>query len=1432
MNFSRFQPKRSLKTRVTLFTLAIFVLSIWALTFFASRMLQGDMQHLLGEQQFSTVSVIAQNVNDRLADRLRSLEAMAAQIDANLLGHAAALQTRLEERPILSIMFNAGAFVTGIDGTAIASVPVSTGRIGISYLERDFIVTALKEGRSSIGRPVIGKQLKSALIVVAAPIRDRQGKVIGAMAGVTDLGQPNFLDQITRNSYGESGGYMLNAPKERLIITATDKTRIMQTLPPVGVNRMLDRYIQGFEGYGVSVNSRGVEELTSAKGIPVAGWFMGVVMPAADAFEPIYDMQRRMLLASLFLTLLAGLLTWWMLKRQLDPLIATADAMVDLSSKSQIPQPLPVSSQDEIGRLASGFNRLVGSWIQREGALRESEERYRTLIEWSPEPLAVHDGKTLLYVNSAAVRMFGAESEKELLGNAILDLIHPDSRDIVRERIKAGAAQGATLPMIEARFLRRDGTSVDVEVQDRQISFGGRTAIQVSVHDITERKQAEQALRSSEELLRESQQAAKIGSYINTFKTGMFASSAMLDEIFGITPDYPHTNEGWANLVHPDSRQSMQDASQASIGNRRPFDAEYRIIRPSDGIERWMHGLGQINYDDKGNAISLVGTVQDITERKLAETALRESEERYRTLIEWSPQALAVHQGKEILYVNPAAIKLFGAASEQDLVGKSIFDRVHPDFRENVRELLKNDGPQGKVFPIHQTKLLKFDGSTIDVESQSTLIVYGGVQARQIVLRDVTEQKRIAAQVAASESRMRAVFDAALDAVISMDSAGHITSWNGRAEAIFGWRSDEVVGLMLHETITPPQHRAALQEGLVRFLATGQGKMLNRRVQLVALRRNGEEFPVELSILTFKEDGAYHFTAFVADITERKIAEETQRIAATAFNSQQGMCITDADKMILRVNKAFTKITGYTVEEVVGKTPRLLSSGRHDAAFYALMWESITRTGQWHGEIWNRRKNGTLYPEMLNISCVRNEDGVATHYVGSFSDLSSAKAADEQIESLAFSDLLTGLPNRRMLIIALQQAMIAGEREKRQGALLLVDLDHFKNLNDALGHEQGDLLLLQFAKRLSASVREGETVSRLGGDEFVVLLTQLDTNPLEAAMHAETTAKKLLDALRQPYQVGGAEISCSASIGITLFGSQHEDTVEPLKRAELAMYEAKGHGRNTLRFFDPEMQAAVNSRVVMEAALREAIATSQFLLHYQAQVTEQGRITGAEALLRWTDPKRGMVSPTEFIPLAEESGLILAIGDWVMESACRQLAQWASQPVMAHLTLAVNVSARQFHQRDFVDQVLGTLERTGANPARLKLELTESLLISNVADVIAKMDALKGRGVGFSLDDFGTGYSSLTYLKRLPLDQLKIDQSFVRDILIDPDDAAIARTVVALAESLGLAVIAEGVETEAQRDFLASLGCRNYQGYLFSRPLPVAEFEALAQPGL
>jgi diguanylate cyclase (GGDEF)-like protein/PAS domain S-box-containing protein len=554
--------------------------------------------------------------------------------------------------------------------------------------------------------------------------------------------------------------------------------------------------------------------------------------------------------------------------------------------------------------------------------------------------------------------------------------------------------------------------------------------------------------------------------------------------------------------------------------------------------------------------------------------------------------------------------------------------------------------------------------------------------------------------------------------------------------------------------------------------------------------------------------------------------ESQLRLAAAAFESQEGMMITDASNVIVQVNRAFTEMSGYTAEEVIGRTPTFLRSGRHAASFFVEIWESVKNTGAWQGEIWDRRKNGEIHPKWLTITALKLDDGNVTHYVSTHTDITQRKLAEEEITHLAFYDPLTQLPNRRLLLDRLQQALASSARSGLNGALLFLDLDNFKLLNDTLGHDKGDLLLQQVARRLVSCVREGDTVARLGGDEFVVMLEGLSENAVEAATQAEIMGEKILADLNLPYQLNGLENHSTPSIGVTLLCGHRHAIEELLKQADLAMYQAKTAGRNTLRFFDPKMQAVVADRASLEVELRAAVRQRQFILYYQAQVVGNGHLTGAEALVRWQHPQRGLMSPAHFIPLAEETGLILPLGLWVLETACAQLAKWADQPNTAHFTLAVNISANQLHQADFVDQVLGVLSKTGANPRKLKLELTESLLVSDVESSIAKMAALKAHGVGFSMDDFGTGYSSLTYLKRLPLDQLKIDQSFVRDILTENNDAAIAKMILALAESLGLKVIAEGVEIETQKDFLAHLGCLAYQGFLFGHPLPLDEFEA------
>jgi diguanylate cyclase (GGDEF)-like protein len=440
-------------------------------------------------------------------------------------------------------------------------------------------------------------------------------------------------------------------------------------------------------------------------------------------------------------------------------------------------------------------------------------------------------------------------------------------------------------------------------------------------------------------------------------------------------------------------------------------------------------------------------------------------------------------------------------------------------------------------------------------------------------------------------------------------------------------------------------------------------------------------------------------------------------------------------------------------------------------------------------------------------------------------NITQRKSSEEEINKLAFYDPLTELPNRRLMLDRLRQALAISARSGRMGAVLFLDLDNFKTLNDTQGHDMGDLLLQQVGKRLTQCIRQGDTVARLGGDEFVVMIEDLSENYEMAAAQAESIGGKLLTSICQPYRLAGLDYLITPSIGVTLYTDQHQSTDELLKQADLAMYQAKSSGRNTLRFFDPAMQAVITARVGLESDIRAGILKDQFQLYYQPQIDRDGNTTGAEVLLRWPHPERGMISPASFIPLAEETGLILPLGNWVLETACTQLALWAHNDRMKGLTLSVNVSSRQFRQPDFMPYVLDLISYTGVNPRRLKLELTESLLVDDMDDTTIKMTALKERGVGFSLDDFGTGYSSLSYLKRLPLDQLKIDQSFVRDLMTDANDAAIARAVITLGHSLGLTVIAEGVETQAQRDYLHQQGCDAYQGYLMGRPMPLTDFE-------
>ena len=569
---------------------------------------------------------------------------------------------------------------------------------------------------------------------------------------------------------------------------------------------------------------------------------------------------------------------------------------------------------------------------------------------------------------------------------------------------------------------------------------------------------------------------------------------------------------------------------------------------------------------------------------------------------------------------------------------------------------------------------------------------------------------------------------------------------------------------------------------------------------------------------------------FSENITDRKKAEEEFRIASVAFQSRDGMIVTDSQGNILRANKSFEKVSGYLAEELVGKNTSIFRSFvHHDDAFYRNMWEAISTEGGWEGSVWNRDKLGRIFPVWLSISAVRGLDGVVTHYIGIYSNTSDPREAERKIMELAYYDPLTNLPNRRLLLDRLNQARVVAARNQVFGAILLIDIDRFKSINDTRGHDMGDLVLMAVAQSLRSNLREMDTAARLGGDEFIVLIPDLGSDAENAMNSLRVISDKLHASISEPLNLNGITHVTTSSIGITIFSNKTQGINELLKEADLALYQAKASGRNSIQFFDDDMHAQFIEKTHLEISLRRALENGELSLAYQAQVDQFGRIVGAEALLRWSTFEHESISPDIFIPIAEDSGLIIPIGEWVLRTACSQLTHWANNEFTKDLVLSVNISAKQFRRPNFAEVVKLIVQATGANPGLLKLELTESLLLEDVDSVISTMKALRNIGVKFSIDDFGTGYSSLSYIKKLPLDEIKIDKSFVCDIAWDEGGRAIIRSILSLAHSLKLRVIAEGVETIEQRDYLFTEGCCFYQGYLYSKPLSDENFQLLIE---
>jgi len=1201
-----------------------------------------------------------------------------------------------------------------------------------------------------------------------------------------------------------------------------------------------------------------------------------------------------------------------------------------------------------------------GCGEQKVQKVSQSDNQFHQLAESSPDAIYVGAEGRFIYANPAAVSLFGAVSVAQLLGQPIIERIHPDDRAVVMTRIARLYERGESAPPLEETYLRLDGTPVEVEVSAVPFCFNGVGGGLVFVRDITQRKRAERALRESEASFRQmferndavmlliepesgaienaNAAASRFYGYSIECLRGMsidrinmlspaeisaqrsraarqecsyfvfphrlasgeirtvevhaspFAASdrfLLLSIVHDITASklaeaelcrnqqllraiidnstavifvkdlegrYLLTNRRYGelfqvsdeamrgrtdhDLLPPEVAEAVLAADRQVLASGSAQEFE-EVIPQGDGLHTWL-ALKFPLRDASGQPYAVCGIATDITERKRSEAQVRAlnqnleqrvseraaelhvKDEQLREalalneniLMSSAAGFLAYRQDGQCVLANPAVSELVGGTRQQ-LLAQNF--RQIASWRQSgllaAAERVLASGAREEI----ETRISSTFGREIWVQGQFSRFANRGEPHLLLMLHDITQQRMAAEALAEREREFRSLADNVPDNVIRYDLEGRALYLNRTLERTLGLSAGELLGKKAREA-APDGRYDALNDAVLQVGATGESTDFEQIVPGPdgTLRYHSIRIVAELG-----PDGTpVSVLAVGRDLTAQKEAEEELRLAASVFhNSAEGVLVTDAAGIIVSVNPAFAEITGYAESEVLGQKPSLLRSDRQEAEFYRAMWKALIEEGCWQGEIWNRKKSGEAYLEWLTINRIDDHAGTPVRYVSVFHDITELRRKDERIHHLAFHDALTGLPNRTLMHDRLQQALERARRENTRLSVTFIDLDRFKSVNDALGHDIGDLLLQEVARRIKHRLRAADTVARLGGDEFVVLMEEL-----KEAGHCASLAQELIAEIARPMQLRGHAVEIGASMGMAFFPEDGGDPLELMKCADMAMYAAKAAGRNTYRFFQQDMLDRTAQRLTLEMELRRAIANHDLELHYQPQVAmATGKPAGVEALVRWRHPLRGLLPPGEFIPLAEESGLIVELGTWVLDEACRQAAAWRAA---GHgIKVAVNVSARELDTGDLVDRIAKLIARHGIVPADLEIELTESTVMANPENVAGVFARLRQLGVGVAVDDFGTGYSSLAYLRRLPIDVLKIDRSFVMDADRNEEDAQIVKTILALGQALKLTVVAEGIETGGQAELLQSLGCDIAQGYFFSRPLPARELE-------
>ncbi|MEQ8716109.1 MAG: EAL domain-containing protein [Acidimicrobiales bacterium] len=1043
----------------------------------------------------------------------------------------------------------------------------------------------------------------------------------------------------------------------------------------------------------------------------------------------------------------------------------------------------------------------------------------------------VHD---VIHWNEALHRIMGTDPESFGACEAAVEArIHPD--DVARWRLRVrNLALADGDDDSQFRIVRPDGTIRWIEARSSwEEAVDGRRQVRGVVLDVTDRVQTELHLREVNRRFEEVQHVARVGSWEWAPASDAVVWSDTMFEIFGRDrAKGPLTAQTYADRVHPNDRQKAEAAVAQSLVDGE-YEVEYRIIREDDGEERVLRCRGVTTYGADGSTVRQSGTAIDVTELRTAEAEASRSTRRLADLVQQAPISLQVYdRDGHMVEGNRSFGRLFGMDTDRmdalsaysvldapQLAAAGVQDTPERALRGEVVDLPRMRYETGSTLA---NLGLRVDGAVAPwIEGRFFPLrnAEGAVDGIGAVILDVTAQVEAEQMRHQAEVRLRTVFDHAPLGTALFETDGTIVEANPAFCHLIGRDPAEIIDRSVNDFI----HDEDVVLYSPDYVNLIEGRADSYVVDKRFVRPGGEIRWCSVTVAAVRGDGreARQVIASVEDVTERRAAEKKVRQAAEVFRSTaEVVMITDVDGVLLDVNEAFTRVTGYSREEAIGATPRLLQSGRHDDGFYCAMWATLREVGQWRGEIWNRRKSSEIYPALLTISVVPGTDGEAVGYVAVAADITSMKRSEERLDHLANHDPLTGLPNRRLVASRLDQSIGRAQRNRSGLALLFVDIDHFKSVNDGFSHSVGDELLRSVADRLARVVRDEDTVARMGGDEFLVLVEGAG-----GVAEATVVVEKLMSSLREPFGVRGGEIRATVSVGVSLYPDNGTETAVLLRNADAAMHRAKDAGRDTYEFYSPGMTDAAGEYVRMAGELRQALERGEFRLVYQPQFSlASGRIVGVESLVRWDHPVHGTLLPGRFIRVAEQSGLIRDLGTWILCEACRQGADWADRGVEFG-RMAVNLASQQLRHGDLRSVVDLALESTGLSPNLLALEVTEGFMMERPDDSVELLTDLVGLGIEIAIDDFGTGYSSLSYLKRLPIQKLKIDRSFVDGLPDDGDDVAIVEAILAMGRSLGMVVIAEGVETEAQAAALIARGCHEGQGFHLARPMTPTEFE-------